>query len=177
MSKSLKKISISVFAAVMTVVFAFGFNAEAKASAVVDGKYELLDANAYSEIIYSDVSGKKTYAGNITDFSLELDQPQTTVTLVYSIGEDQFVFEGTLYSSLANGNSRWYVLDTMNGKKSAITMTLLVAKEAKNPCSPSLPNEQGTYRLVLSSGAADISNFFEAGIRPKLQTRVVYKEI
>ncbi|GGC91615.1 hypothetical protein [Enterococcus wangshanyuanii] len=176
MSKSSKKIAISILVIVLTALFTFEFKTEVQASSVTEGKYELLDADAYSEIIYSDISGKKTYAGNITDFNLALGQAQNSVTLAYSIGEDSFVFEGTLYSALANGNSRWYVLDTMNGKKSAITMTLLIAKETKNPYIPSLVNEQETYKLILSSGAADISNFFEAGIRPKLQTRIAYKE-
>ena len=174
MSKSSKKISISILVVVMTALFTFGLKTEA--SSVADEKYELLDTNAHSEINYSDISGKKTYVGHVTDFSLYLGQTQNSVTLKYSIGEDQFVFEGTLYSSLANGNNRWYVLDTMNGKKSAITMTLLVAKETKNLSIPSLPNERATYKLNLSSGAVDISNFFEAGIRPKLQTRIAYKE-
>ncbi|MDA9471968.1 hypothetical protein [Enterococcus sp. 5H] len=66
----------------------------------------------------------KTYSGEAEDITLTTDQQQ--VTFSFTVSGEKLEFKGSLYFS--SRNSSTYILETMNGEASAITMTLSVQK-------------------------------------------------
>lgn len=101
----------------------------------------------------------KTYSGEAEDITLTTDQQQ--VTFSFTVSGEKLEFKGSLYFS--SRNSSTYILETMNGETSAITMTLSVQKIDANK----------SY-VKLRSGSTIMDHFFDTPhIKPTLDTIVI----
>lgn len=156
--KKRTKVGLVSASIAMSALFALSTNSvEAKAEGnraprISSGQKSSIATVSY---YFDDIS--KKYSGEATDITLAVDENKN-VTFGFSVDGEQLVFEGTSY--LSTKTSTIYLLETMNGESSAITMSLTVRKIDDNRSF-----------VALSSGSTIMDRFFDSPhIRVNLST-------